>query len=151
MNALSGLDRVAKGVGKFEQGWHELVKTGLPSCWDSMTAAFSSLTNYEEKMATVMNQTNLPYEKMTRLKADTIIAALGKEISLLCQFRQCLTVQVDYSELTDMQASVEIFATIPFPAAAISQKCSNFANVPAITPSIQSPPPHKKKTSSFMS
>ena len=67
----------------------------------------------------VMNQTNLPYEKTTRLKAETIVAALGKEISLLCQIRQRLMVQVDYSELTDMQASVETFATMPLPGAAI--------------------------------
>ena len=32
VNALNGLDQVAKGVGKFEQEWDELVKAGLPSC-----------------------------------------------------------------------------------------------------------------------
>ena len=83
VNALIGLDWVAKGVGKFEEEWDELVKAGLPSCWAYATAAFSSLTNYEEKLEAVMNQTNLSYEKNTHMKAETIIATLGKEISLL--------------------------------------------------------------------
>lgn len=32
VNALSGLEHVTKGVGKFEEEWDELVKEGLPSC-----------------------------------------------------------------------------------------------------------------------
>ena len=32
VNALSGLERVLKGVGKFEEEWDEMVKVCLPSC-----------------------------------------------------------------------------------------------------------------------
>lgn len=67
-----------------------------------------------------MNQTNLPYEKTTRLKAETIIAALGKENSILCQIS--LAFHVDYLELTNIQALVEIFSTMPPPGVTIWQK-----------------------------
>ena len=40
VNALSGLEQVAKGVEKFEQEWDEPVKVGVPSCWEPITATF---------------------------------------------------------------------------------------------------------------
>ena len=113
-NALSGLEQVARGVEQFDCEWDELVKASLPSCWEPETSAFIGLTDYEQKLnfAFIMNQNDLPLEKTTRLNVETIIAALSKEFSLFCQVKKYLTVQVDYTELADIEALVDTFITM---------------------------------------
>lgn len=128
--ALICLEQVAQGVGQFNREWDQLVEAGLPSCWDPETAAFSGLTVYEQKLTEIMNQANLPLEKIARLKAETIIVALSKEFSLLCQIKQCFAIRVDYTELTDIQALVETFVTMPPPGESAWQKCNEYANTP---------------------
>ena len=102
VNTLGFLALVSKGVEKFDQEWHKLVKIGLPPCWDPQSGALLPLTAYDQKMSEIMCNADISLEKTARLKAKTIIVALRKEFFLLYHLKKFLVICVDYIELTNM-------------------------------------------------
>lgn len=89
---------------------------GLPSCWEPTHAVLQPLPVYEARLKEVMNQTNIPSEKSTRIKLETIISVLGKEFSLLHQLKYKTLVDANYNELTEAHIKVEGFVAMPEPA-----------------------------------
>ena len=64
-----------------------------------------------------MNQTNIPSEKSTRLKPETIVSVLGKEFALLHQVKHKIPVEANYDELTEAYIRTKGFTSMPEPAA----------------------------------
>ena len=98
--SLNFLEKMAASLEWFEVDRAEITLVGLPSCWEPTNAVLQPLPVYEARMKEEMNRTNIPSEKSTRLKLETIVAILGKEFSLLHQVKHKILVNANYDELT---------------------------------------------------
>ena len=76
--ALGSLEKMVTGLEQFDAEWTELTLVGLPSCWEPSNSILHLLLAYESQLMEMMNWTDIPSEKSTRLKAETIITVLRK-------------------------------------------------------------------------
>lgn len=113
---LNVLEKVAANLEWFEVDWADITLAGLPSCWEPTNAVLQSLPVYEACLKEVMNQTNIPSEKSTRLKPKTIVSVLGKEFALLHQVKHKIPVDANHDELTKAYIRAEGFTAMPEPA-----------------------------------
>ena len=149
--ALASLLRMNKAIVKFDAEWNEVIQAGLPSCWDNTTNTLYSLLAYEGKLKVEMNHTDTVSEKTTLLKAEMIIAALGKKFHLLHHVKYWLPTQMNYVDLTETHLLVEAFSAIPEHAGDTWQRCFKYANRPVTAVTSTSTPSIKKKVLSTTS